>query len=351
MQSAVNCNMAGHVELKGYVSEDDAVAPDDKSRLLTQSIQDRKIFRPYIKKRLPCYSKISIAFLLLIIVVVILAVGIGVGVKNTRKRVDLEPWTNTRLPTTVVPQRYDLLFNVNMERFFLQGKAEIDAIVTDAQTSYIILHAMRMNISSPIVRTGGRELKIKNSFFYTPNQYYVIATSEPLPQQLVTIQLNFSYEIVAGLSGFYRSKYTKNGTTAYLATTQFEPTDARRAFPCFDEPAFKANFTIHLTHDCHYTAVSNMPVSSTSGDPTCLTGGTITTHFRSSLKMSTYLVAFVVSEFASNNMSIDGGRIQVGCNMSKSCIDPNEYQKKKKNTSSSNHFIFSLCSVGCMVEP
>ena len=308
--------MAEHVELKDKdVSEDDA--PDDKSRLLTQSIKDKKIFRPCVNKRLSCYTKISIAFLLLIIVVVIVAVGIGVGlrVKNTRKKADLEPWTNTRLPSTVVPQRYQLFLNVNMEHFVLQGKAEIDAIVTDTQTSYIILHAMHMNISSPMIRSGGHEVKIKDSFFYTPNQYYVIAISDPLPQQLVTVQLNFSYQIVDGLSGFYRSTYTKNGTTAYLATTQFEPTDARRAFPCFDEPAFKANFTIHVTHDCHYTAVSNMPVSSISGDPTCSsTGGTITTHFRTSLKMSTYLVALVISQFTFNNMSIEGGRIQVCCN-------------------------------------
>ena len=301
--------MAGHVELtKGYASEDES---NDKSLLLTSNVKDKKTCRPCTTQRLPCYAKISIALLLLSIVVVILAVGIAVGVKNTEKRAELKPWTNSRLPTTVIPQWYDLFLNVDMERFTVQGKAEIGVAVLNAQTSYIILHAMHMNISSPIIRSGGRELPIKNSFFYTLNEFYVITMSEPLVPQFVTVQLNFSYELADGLAGFYRSKYTNNGTTAYLATTQFEATDARRAFPCFDEPAMKANFTIHITHDCHYTAVSNMPVSTITGDTTCLSGAKSTTHFSTSLKMSTYLVAFVVSQFKYNNMTIEGGRIQV----------------------------------------
>lgn len=59
--------------------------------------------------------------------------------------------------------------------------------------------------------------------------------------------------------GFYKSSYILNTNTIYLATTQFQPTYARRAFPCFDEPAFKAVFNIYLTYPSEYNALSNMP--------------------------------------------------------------------------------------------
>ena len=301
-------NMAGPVELKGYASENET---DDKSLLLNSEVKRRKYCSPFATERFPCFSKILIALLLVVIVVIIVTVGIVLGTKNTRKQIKQEPWINSRLPTTVSPKWYNLSLSVSMEHFTVQGEAEIGAVVSNARTSYIILHALDMNISSAIIRAGGREVTIRDSFFYAPNQFYVISTSEPLSSQFITIQLNFSYKLVDGLSGFYRSSYTTNGTTAYLATTQFEPTDARRAFPCFDEPAFKANFTIHVTHDCHYTAVSNMPMSSISGDTTCGSGGSLTTHFRTSLRMSTYLVAIVVSQFTSHNLLIEGGRIQV----------------------------------------
>jgi aminopeptidase N len=67
------------------------------------------------------------------------------------------------------------------------------------------------------------------------------------------------------MAGFYRSKYVVNGETRYMATTQFEPTEARRAFPCWDEPAIKATFNISLVVPKALTALSNMPVSGEQG--------------------------------------------------------------------------------------
>ena len=80
----------------------------------------------------------------------------------------------------------------------------------------------------------------------------------------------------------------------YMATTQFEATDARAAFPCFDEPEFKSQFIVTLVHEKGYSALSNMPVEKviTRDD------GFMESHFKESVKMSTYLLAFIVCDFA-----------------------------------------------------
>ena len=77
-----------------------------------------------------------------------------------------------------------------------------------------------------------------------------------------TIALEFQGILNDRLLGFYRSQYSQGGKTKYLATTQFEAADARRAFPCWDEPEAKATFDISITADNKFTAISNMPVKS-----------------------------------------------------------------------------------------
>ena len=80
-----------------------------------------------------------------------------------------------------------------------------------------------------------------------------------------------------------------------MATTQFEATDARAAFPCFDEPEFKSKFIVTLVHEKEYKALSNMPVEREVTRPD---DGFVESHFEESLKMSTYLLAFIVCDFA-----------------------------------------------------
>jgi aminopeptidase N len=91
--------------------------------------------------------------------------------------------------------------------------------------------------------------------------------------------------------------------TRYLAATQFEATAARQAFPCFDEPAMKANFSMSIVRDKDFISLFNMPrISSTPTD-----SDLVLDRFQQSVKMSTYLVAFVVCDFASITNKTEAG--------------------------------------------
>ena len=107
-----------------------------------------------------------------------------------------------------------------------------------------------------------------------------------------TLELHFTGTLNDNMAGFYRSRYkSADGATKYMATTQMEPTDARRAFPCFDEPALKAKFTVTLVADKELTCLSNMDVKTekTEGSKKAVT-------FNTTPPMSTYLLAFIVGE-------------------------------------------------------
>jgi len=98
-----------------------------------------------------------------------------------------------------------------------------------------------------------------------------------------------------GMYGFYRSKYTHNGKEKYLLTTQFEAPNARAAFPCFDEPSFKATFDVSFIIDRSLDAISNMPIKETSS----LDRGKKMVRFEKSAKMSTYLLYLFVGNYES----------------------------------------------------
>lgn len=107
------------------------------------------------------------------------------------------------------------------------------------------------------------------------------------------VEIKFTGQLNDKMAGFYRSTYKReDGTEGLLATTQMEATDCRRAFPCFDEPALKATFTITLVADKKLTCLSNMDVAS----ETDVESGKKAVKFNKSPLMSTYLVAFIVGE-------------------------------------------------------
>src|SRR5436189_137845 len=124
------------------------------------------------------------------------------------------------------------------------------------------------------------------------------------------LRLTFTGPLNDKLRGFYRSSYKDaSGVTRLLAATQFEATDARRAFPCWDEPAFKAVFAVTLAIDPALTAVSNMRVAAERRE-----GGKKVLTFADTIKMSTYLVAFVVGELeATDPVLVGEAPVRVWC--------------------------------------
>lgn len=220
------------------------------------------------------------------------------------------PWMNVRLPRDIVPMTYGIMLDVDLTTSVVTGDVNITCNVT-TPTKYVLIHAKDMDISATHVSyPGNSTLNLVKTLFYEMNDFYVIQLQELLSTRPVSVHIAFNYTLRKDLAGFYRSSYTTlEGTKQSLATTQFEPTDARRAFPCFDEPSFKANFTLTIKHRAKYWVASNMPVQYQDESD-----GVITTRFKTSFKMSTYLVAFVLSDFKCVNSSIQsvrGGRVEV----------------------------------------
>uniref|UniRef100_A0A8U8BV53 Aminopeptidase n=1 Tax=Geospiza parvula TaxID=87175 RepID=A0A8U8BV53_GEOPR len=125
------------------------------------------------------------------------------------------------------------------------------------------------------------------------------------------LQLGFQGRLEEDLDGLFLTRYTDRGQSSMLIASQMEPTYARRVYPCFDEPAMKATFNIRIIHDPSYVALSNMPaidVSEVKDENGSL--WTVTT-FNTSLKMSTYLTAFVICDFDYVTRTERGNEIRI----------------------------------------
>ncbi|CAM9024098.1 unnamed protein product [Wickerhamomyces anomalus] len=192
------------------------------------------------------------------------------------------------LPTNVKPIKYDLTFDPNFETFKFDGNAKIDLDVLE-ESNTITLHTLDIEIHS----TKVGEIKPIDTKFDEAKQSVTFTFKDNFTKDSkITIDIDFTGVLNNNMAGFYKSSYKENGETKYLATTQMEPTDCRRAFPSFDEPALKAIFDITLVCDNHLTALSNMDVKEVKQ----LDNGRKATIFNTTPLMSTYLVAFIVGE-------------------------------------------------------
>ncbi|PSN60535.1 hypothetical protein BS50DRAFT_579067 [Corynespora cassiicola Philippines] len=204
------------------------------------------------------------------------------------------------LPANVKPLHYDLTLEPNFADFSYDGKVVIDLDVVEDSTS-VSLNANDLKIHSAHVATAdGQVVSSSPKIAHNDDtQTTTISFDQKLSAgSKAALTLTFTGTLNDNMAGFYRSSFKKeDGSTAYLATTQMEPTDARRAFPCFDEPALKAEFTVTLIADENMTCLSNMDVASEKTVDSKIAGGkrkAVT--FNKSPQMSTYLLAFIVGE-------------------------------------------------------
>ncbi|XP_053291413.1 glutamyl aminopeptidase [Pleuronectes platessa] len=212
-------------------------------------------------------------------------------------------WRNFRLPNYVSPVHYDLTMEPNMEEDTYMGTVDIHVEVTKP-TRHLWLHIRETFVSAmPKLKMlnsqgGQRELPVKSCFEYNPQQYVVVEVAEELPVtaagEVYVLSLDFQGWLNGSVVGFYRVIYTEAGNTKKIAATDHEPTDARKSFPCFDEPNKKATYNISIIHDSNYEALSNMPLQS---PPQQLARNKVKTSFQKSVPMSTYLVCFAVHQF------------------------------------------------------
>ena len=200
-----------------------------------------------------------------------------------------------RLPENVRPLRYQVTLEPNLEKFTFDGSADI-GIVVNEETDTIVLNAIELQIASAVItdKQGGTAKATDVIFDQNRERVSII-----LPSQLEvgnhTLHLKFSGYLNDQLRGFYRSRYLDaEGAEHFMATTQFEATDARRAIPCWDEPSVKAIFEITLVVPNQLQAISNMPVI----EEVMVANGKKAVSFEATPLMSTYLLAFVVGDLA-----------------------------------------------------
>ena len=143
---------------------------------------------------------------------------------------------------TSIPKNYKLEFEPNFSNFTFSGKETI-AINCKKPTSILKLHAAELKIKKSSVSINGKNQSVKTKLD-EKNEELQVFLGKKIKGKIDLI-LEFTGILNDRLLGFYRSKYLEKGKTKYLATTQFEAADARRAFPCWDEPARSKFFVLY----------------------------------------------------------------------------------------------------------
>lgn len=225
---------------------------------------------------------------------------------------DIEPKESYRLPNGTLPLHYNLTITTNIHldsdtdpaKFKFNGKEIIHLLATEDVNNEIVLHSHRLEIvECTLMTTSSSVIKWENEtrpWVYDEVKQFLIFTIAA-DEQLVQgdeyyLEINFEGNLEDNNEGFYRSSYVnEDGKTVWLGTTQFAPTFARRAFPCYDEPGIRATMQLEINHHKSMDVVSNMPIAHSQH----IDEDRIVTVFEPTPQMQTYLLAFLISNFKS----------------------------------------------------
>ena len=196
------------------------------------------------------------------------------------------------LPKTSSPKRYEIKLDIDLENFTYVGMQTVEVEVLE-NTKLIYLNSLGIQVSHASLISNDQESINLSVEYFENDERISLSSKNEIENGTYKLYMEFKSEITNDLKGFYRSKFlTKDEEEKWIATTQFEPTSARNAFPCWDEPEYKAVFSITIVADKKYLRVSNEKVLSEKE----VEDNKIETTFVDSMKMSTYLVAFVIGE-------------------------------------------------------
>ncbi len=207
-----------------------------------------------------------------------------------------------RLPGDVVPSHYQITLTPDLKNATFEGEETIDVRVLKP-TSNIVLNAAEIKFGDVTLKAGSSTQTAKVTTD-EKNEMATLALGNVLPAGAATVHIKFTGILNDQLRGFYLSKTKARN----YAVTQFEATDARRAFPSFDEPAMKATFDLAVVAAAGDTAISNGKIVSDTPGPG---DGKHTIKFETSPKMSTYLVALEVGDFKCLNGAADGTPVRI----------------------------------------
>lgn len=168
-----------------------------------------------------------------------------------------KPWESThRLSPYIRPQQYFINLYPNLEQGTFVGSVDITLLLNKTQ-NYIKLHSKGLNIKDTKLNSSS-----VTAFSYLEHEFWVVVPNKELNAGEHKLQLEFEGSLLNKIVGFYRSVYNdvESNEQHFIATSKFEPTYARLAFPCFDEPQLKSKFKISLTRPSgkNYIALSNM---------------------------------------------------------------------------------------------
>ncbi len=213
-----------------------------------------------------------------------------------------------RLPRTLVPEAYRIRLELDLERWRFHGALELDAQAPEA-TDVLVLHASELDLHDAVVRRGSQRHAATVSL--DPDRERVELALDTAVDGAITVQCAFDGAIGDQLAGLYRATTDAgDGPEGRVVATQLFATEARRVFPCVDEPAAKATFELTAVVPEGLLCASNTPVAAER----LLGDGRREVRFAPTIVMSTYLLALVVGDLVRTDpVDVDGVELAVVC--------------------------------------